>query len=174
MTGGKTLLKSIFLVEALLAAGLAFGDEPPAAAPPAEAGLIERYTKDVARGIDATIDRAIELIGVRYRRGGQSPESGFDCSGFVRHVFNEGLGLVLPHNAREMSKSGQVVQREELKPGDLVFFRTLRRTISHVGIYLGENRFIHAPATGGEVRVEDMSTRYWAKRFAGARRVEAN
>jgi cell wall-associated NlpC family hydrolase len=139
-----------------------------------EASLIER-TGDVAAtvvdGIGKTIGRAIDLVGIRYKRGGLSPETGFDCSGFVSHVFHEGVGLVLPHSAKAMSRSGDVVRKGELQPGDLVFFNTMRRAFSHVGIYLGENRFIHAPAPGGEVRVEDMRSRYWLARFNGARRV---
>jgi cell wall-associated NlpC family hydrolase len=140
----------------------------------AEASLIER-TGDVAAtvvdGITKTIGRAIDLVGIRYKRGGLSPETGFDCSGFVSHVFREGVGLVLPHNAKAMSRSGDVVRKDELQPGDLVFFNTMRRAFSHVGIYLGENLFIHAPAPGGEVRVEDMRERYWLARFSGARRI---
>ena len=114
---------------------------------------------------------ALELVGIRYRRGGSSPETGFDCSGFVDHVFREGLGLILPHNASAMSKNGEDIRKDELQPGDLVFFNTMRHAFSHVGIYLGDNRFVHAPASGGEVRVEDMSVSYWAKRFNGARRI---
>jgi cell wall-associated NlpC family hydrolase len=143
---------------------------------PVEASLIER-TGDVAAtlvdGIGKTIGHAIDLVGIRYKRGGLSPETGFDCSGFVSHVFQEGLGLVLPHNARAQSRSGDVVRKDQLQPGDLVFFNTMRRAFSHVGIYLGDNRFIHAPAPGGEVRVEDLRSRYWLARFNGARRVNA-
>ena len=118
---------------------------------------------------------AMNFVGVRYRRGGTSAQSGFDCSGFTRHVFEMSLGLALPHNAdAQATAPGLVaVKREELKPGDLVFFNTLRRTFSHVGIYIGDNRFIHAPSSGKHVRTEDMSFAYWAKRFTGARRVES-
>ncbi len=122
-------------------------------------------------GASTLVMSALELVGIRYRRGGTSPETGFDCSGFVDHVFREGLGMILPHNASAMSKSGEKVAKEELQPGDLVFFNTMRHAFSHVGIYLGENRFVHAPASGGEVRVEDMTVPYWAKRFNGARRM---
>lgn len=119
------------------------------------------------------VTQALELVGIRYRRGGTSPETGFDCSGFVGHVFRQGLGLILPRTSREISKSGEVVTKNELQPGDLVFFKTMRRTFSHVGIYLGDNLFVHAPASGGEVRVEDMRAGYWGKRFNGARRIAA-
>lgn len=130
---------------------------------------LERY----AAGAQDLVLHALSLIGVHYRRGGDSPDTGFDCSGLVRHVFHEALGLLLPRSAREISRLGTSVGREDLRPGDLVFFNTLRRSFSHVGIYLGEHRFIHAPATGGEVRIEDMRQRYWTKRFNGARRIAA-
>ncbi len=116
---------------------------------------------------------AFDFLGVPYRRGGNTAETGFDCSGFTRHVFEQTLGLVLPRRADEQAKADglEMVGREELKPGDLVFFNTLRRTFSHVGIYVGDGKFIHAPRTGQVVRVEDMREAYWARRFTGARRV---
>ena len=116
----------------------------------------------------------MDLIGIRYRRGGSSPESGFDCSGFVNHVFREGIGLVLPRSSKEMSKSGEAISRDELRPGDLVFFNTMRNAFSHVGIYLGDNQFVHAPRSGGRVRIEDIRDGYWTKRFNGARRVNSD
>jgi cell wall-associated NlpC family hydrolase len=117
---------------------------------------------------------SMNFLGVPYRRGGTSAEDGFDCSGFTRRVFEMSLGLVLPRRADEQAHAKGLVdvKRDELKPGDLVFFNTLKRTFSHVGIYVGEGKFIHAPRTGGEVRVEDMRFAYWAKRFTGARRAE--
>ena len=117
---------------------------------------------------------AMDLIGVRYRRGGTSTDTGFDCSGFTRHVFETSLGLVLPRRADEQATAAGLVavKREDLRPGDLVFFNTLKRTFSHVGIYIGDNRFIHSPRPGKNVRTEDMSFAYWAKRFTGARRAE--
>jgi cell wall-associated NlpC family hydrolase len=109
---------------------------------------------------------------VPYRRGGQSREQGFDCSGFTRHVFENSVGLILPRRAIEQANSPDLVpvSRAELKPGDLVFFNTLRHTFSHVGIYIGDNKFIHSPRAGGEVRVEDIRLDYWQARFDGARR----
>ena len=117
---------------------------------------------------------ATNFIGVPYRRGGNSAQTGFDCSGFTRHVFEMSLGLVLPRSAGEQAAAAGLVKvkREELKPGDLVFFNTMRRTFSHVGIYIGDNRFIHAPSHGKDVRTDDLSFAYWAKRFTGARRAE--
>jgi len=118
---------------------------------------------------------ALDFVGVRYRRGGTSAETGFDCSGFTRHVFEMSLGTMLPRRADEQAAAPGLVAvtREDLQPGDLVFFNTLKRTFSHVGIYIGANRFIHAPHTGASVRTEDMSFAYWAKRFTGARRLTA-
>ena len=130
--------------------------------------LFERATASAGEAVV----RALDLVGIRYRRGGTLPETGFDCSGFVGYVFREGIGLILPRTSREISQSGKVVKKSELQPGDLVFFNTMRRTFSHVGIYLGDNYFVHAPASGGEVRVENLNAAYWGKRFNGARRID--
>ncbi len=126
-------------------------------------------------------DRATELVmasmnflGVRYVRGGGDAEQGFDCSGFTRYVFEHSLGLVLPRRADEQARQAGLlnVAKNELKPGDLVFFNTMRRAFSHVGIYIGEGKFIHAPRSGAEVRIEDMRQAYWTQRFNGARRAQ--
>ena len=135
---------------------------------------IEQAASQAGTAVSNLLTGALDLIGIRYRRGGTSPDTGFDCSGFVDHVFRETLGLILPHSAREIAKSGEKVRADELQPGDLVFFNTMRRTFSHVGIYVGEHLFVHAPASGGEVRVEDMRSRYWAKRFNGGRRLSSD
>lgn len=115
---------------------------------------------------------ALSLTGVRYQYGGNSPETGFDCSGFVRYVFKQATTLTLPRSALAISQLGTTVPKDELQPGDLVFFNTLKSTFSHVGIYLGNNRFIHSPSSGGKVRVESMQDGYWAKRFNGAQRID--
>ncbi|WP_153100103.1 C40 family peptidase [Paraburkholderia hayleyella] len=115
---------------------------------------------------------ALGMIGVRYRWGGNTPESGLDCSGFVRYVFQDTLGMALPRRAEEMSRVGEKVRMSELQPGDLVFFNTMRRTFSHVGIYIGGNKFVHSPSTGSTIRVDDLDSGYWEKRFTGARRIE--
>lgn len=114
---------------------------------------------------------ALSLKGVRYQYGGTSPDSGFDCSGFVRYVFREAANISLPHNARAISQLGDIISRQQLQPGDLVFYNTMKSAFSHVGIYLGNNRFIHAPSSGGGIRIVDMDEAYWAKRFDGARRI---
>lgn len=115
--------------------------------------------------------RAMALIGIHYRHGGSSPENGMDCSGLVRYVFKEAWGANLPRTSEEISRFGQRIETEDLQPGDLVFYNTLRRAFSHVGIYLGDNKFIHSPAAGGAVRIERMDIGYWKKRFNGARRI---
>jgi cell wall-associated NlpC family hydrolase len=116
---------------------------------------------------------ALSQTGVKYRYGGINPESGFDCSGFVRYVFQQAANLTLPHGARAISQVGQNVSQSDLQPGDLVFFNTLKSVTSHVGIYVGNNRFIHSPSAGSSISVTDMNDAYWAKRYTGARRIEA-
>ncbi|NJD35566.1 MAG: glycoside hydrolase [Betaproteobacteria bacterium] len=167
MQGIPPLTASFFLLAGLLFAPCAHADEPLVVPPPLQVSFVDRAT---ATAQDA-IDQAMDLLGIRYRRGGSSPEAGFDCSGFVNHVFRESLGLILPRSSKEMSKSGEAISRDELRPGDLVFFNTMRNAFSHVGIYLGDNQFVHAPRSGGRVRIEDLRDGYWTKRFNGARRV---
>lgn len=142
------------------------------AAPAAPPGAAQAAAEPGAAWRAEVVLRAMSLLGVNYRFGGSSPETGLDCSGLVRHVFREALGTVLPRRAEDISRAGRDIDPRQLKPGDLVFFNTLRRTFSHVGIYIGDNRFVHAPATGGQVRIEAMDQPYWLARFDGARRLE--
>ena len=114
---------------------------------------------------------AMGFLGVPYRRGGNSVETGFDCSGFVKAIYEQTLGTILPRRAEQQASAGQHVDRGDLQPGDLVFFNTMKRTFSHVGIYVGDGKFIHSPKPGAEVRVENMGANYWQRRFDGARRV---
>jgi len=114
---------------------------------------------------------ALGLIGVDYRYGGSSPEHGLDCSGLVRYVFQEAVGVTLPRTSREMARLGGRVAQADLRAGDLVFFNTRSSPFSHVGIYLGDNRFIHAPHRGGEVEIVAMTQHYWQQRYDGARRL---
>jgi len=114
--------------------------------------------------------QALLALGTDYRWGGASPK-GYDCSGLVAHVFKQAWGLRLPHSARAQSRYGTSVSLAELQPGDLVFFNTEHRAFSHVGIYLGNGRFVHAPRTGEKVKVEPLHIRYWMSRFDGARRL---
>jgi len=115
---------------------------------------------------------AMSLTGIKYKYGGNNPDTGFDCSGFVRYVFSHAVNLTLPPTARAISQIGITVKKDELQPGDLVFFNTLKSAFSHVGIYIGNNKFIHAPSSGGGVRIENMQTSYWTKRYNGAQRLE--
>ncbi len=146
----------------------------PAAGKPEERSDGHALVQQMRDGATEMVLSAMNFLGVRYVRGGTSAEQGFDCSGFTRYVFEHSLGLVLPRRADEQAKISSLLQvkRDELKPGDLVFFNTMRRAFSHVGIYVGEGKFIHAPRAGAEVRIEDMRASYWAKRFNGARRAE--
>lgn len=115
---------------------------------------------------------AVSLVGSPYRLGGTSPQTGLDCSGFVGHVYKQITGVLLPRDSRMISETAQPLDLAELQPGDLVFFNTLNRAYSHVGIYLGDDRFVHASSsrTGG-VMVSNLGDRYWRQRFDGARRV---
>ena len=133
---------------------------------------VVRQVRDAASDLVLT---AMNFLGVPYRRGGSSADEGFDCSGFTRHIFENSIGLVLPRRADDQAHAAGVtpIRRDELKPGDLVFFNTLKRTFSHVGIYIGDGKFIHSPRSGASVRIEDMRVAYWQHRFTGARRVEA-
>lgn len=132
-----------------------------------EQSFFERYS-NAAQDV---ILKGLELVGINYRMGGSDPNSGLDCSSYVQIVYREAAGLVLPRTAKEQSLQGEEVDKSELKPGDLVFFNTMRRAFSHVGIYLGDNYFIHAPRAGSAVRVESMQSSYWVQRYNGARRV---
>ncbi|QAU22628.1 peptidoglycan endopeptidase [Dyella sp. M7H15-1] len=126
---------------------------------------------------DILVGLAMQLRHVRYVRGGRDPSTGFDCSGFVRYVFEHALGLQLPTNSASQYLIGHIVRRNDMQPGDLVFFRTADRhgkgRISHVGIYLSDGQFIHSPRRGESVRVDNLADSYWSKRFAGARRPDA-
>ncbi|SAK70738.1 peptidase P60 [Caballeronia temeraria] len=135
-------------------------------------GGAKSFLSGVASKAGDVVVGALNMIGVRYRWGGNTPDSGLDCSGFVRYVFQDTLGMTLPRRAEEMSRVGEKVTVSDLKPGDLVFFNTMRRSFSHVGIYIGDNKFVHSPSTGSTIRVDDMEDGYWEKRFQGARRIE--
>ncbi len=151
-----------------LVAGTAHADETPKEGFSATASRLGTQWSNAAQEV---LLNALSLTGVKYTYGGNSPETGFDCSGFVRYVFQQAASITLPHGARAISQLGQAVTVDQLQPGDLVFFNTLKSAFSHVGIYVGEGRFIHAPTTGGGVHIVDMNDSYWAKRFNGARRL---
>ena len=134
---------------------------------------MEQVRKTVGERSAEIVVNAMGFLGVPYRRGGTTAEGGFDCSGFVRAMYQQSVGLLLPRKADQQAAATQAIDKSELRPGDLVFFNTLRRTFSHVGIYIGDNKFIHSPKPGSEVRVEEMRLGYWQRRFDGARRVES-
>jgi cell wall-associated NlpC family hydrolase len=134
----------------------------------------DRLVDSVTGKSDELINRAMEVIGVRYRWDTELPQSGLDGSSFVGYVFKDKLGFLLPRKSTQMSRVGKPITREELQPGDLVFFNTMRLTFSHVGIYVGDNKFIHSPSKGTSVRVDDLGSLYWDKRFDGARRLDGS
>jgi cell wall-associated NlpC family hydrolase len=137
-------------------------------------GLIDQIQQVRTRVADRTSElvmTAMGFLGVPYRRGGNDADTGFDCSGFVRSMYERTIGLVLPRLAKDQAAATQPIAKTDLQPGDLVFFNTMKRAFSHVGIYVGEGKFIHSPKPGAQVRVEDMQQNYWARRFDGARRV---
>jgi cell wall-associated NlpC family hydrolase len=142
--------------------------------PLASGALVQSVRNSVRDTASDLVMSAMNFLGVPYRRGGNTEETGFDCSGFTRHIFENSIGLVLPRRADEQATAAGLlnINRAELKPGDLVFFNTMKRTFSHVGIYVGDDKFIHSPRTGAEVRIEDMRDSYWARRFTGARRAD--
>jgi cell wall-associated NlpC family hydrolase len=140
----------------------------------ADKGLLSRLEgvgQTVANRTTNLVINAMGFLGVPYKRGGSNAETGFDCSGFVRAMYEQTIGLLLPRRADEQAAATEVIDRKDLQPGDLVFFNTMRRNFSHVGIYVGDGKFIHSPRSGAQIRVEDMATSYWDKRFNGARRV---
>jgi len=166
------------LAVALLTAGFAFG-APLAGAQEVTEHSLAASASSAVKTVASTAWQsaqdlsvfALGLIGINYKWGGTTPETGLDCSGLVRYVFQQVTGVTLPRTAKEMSRVGDQVALDDLKPGDLVFFNTRRFAFSHVGIYLGDNRFIHAPSRGREVEVATLDKSFWHKRFNGARRL---
>lgn len=142
----------------------------------ADKGLLERLEQvrhTVADKASELVLMSMGFLGSPYRRGGNTADTGFDCSGFVRAMYQQTVGLILPRRANEQAAATETIDRKDLQPGDLVFFNTMRRAFSHVGIYVGEGKFIHSPKPGAQVRVENMAVSYWAYRFDGARRVQS-
>ncbi|WP_225548325.1 C40 family peptidase [Chromobacterium violaceum] len=132
---------------------------------------ISKYAAPQEDAVGDLLLQAMSLLGVAYRFGGNTPDDGLDCSGFIRYVFQKSLRVNLPRTAAEMARVGKSVGRGELMPGDLVFFNTRGFNYSHVGIYMGNNKFIHAPRTGKNIEVSNLSQSYWTARYNGARRV---
>jgi cell wall-associated NlpC family hydrolase len=132
---------------------------------------IEQVGQTVTHTATDLVGNAMGFLGVPYKRGGNSVTTGFDCSGFVRATYEQTIGLILPRKASQQAAATEKIDKSELQPGDLVFFNTMRRAFSHVGIYIGEGKFIHAPKPGSEVRVDNLGQSYWSRHFDGARRV---
>jgi cell wall-associated NlpC family hydrolase len=172
MTVKRSRISSLLIAPVLLAASLAtapmaWGTEAAHGERNAAIDALHSFTD---RASDLAI-RAMSMIGIRYKYGGNTPEHGLDCSGLVRYVFKQAWGADLPRTSEEISRVGATVDKNDLRPGDLVFYNTLRRGFSHVGIYLGDNKFVHSPSAGSSIRIESMDLGYWKKRFNGARRI---
>ena len=133
-------------------------------------GPVDRLSSGVAHLREMLVDFAVTLRDIRYRRGGREPATGFDCSGFVRYVFQHSVGAQLPSDSASQFRIGEKVARADMRTGDLVFFRTRGKRVSHVGIYLDHGRFIHSPSSGKRVSISSLDDGYWAKRFVGAKR----
>jgi len=157
-------LKKLILLLACCAAALlaACGSTPPA---PERSAASAPGSE---RGHDVAIF-ALGLIDTGYRFGGKNPEAGLDCSGMVSYIYGKVADLRVGGNAAEIARKGRAIERASLRPGDLVFFNTRNTPFSHVGIYIGDERFVHAPSTNGRVRIDQLSDRYYAQRFVAAR-----
>ncbi|QJP08192.1 C40 family peptidase [Pseudomonas multiresinivorans] len=166
------VLQRIVLLAFLASLAACASRTPPAPPPVVRANVAPVYNTQAA---DDVLIRAIGLVGTPYRWGGNTPDSGFDCSGLIGYVYRDATGLMLPRSTREMiTMRAPTVGRESLQSGDLVFFATSGgRGVSHAGIYVGEGRFVHAPRTGGTVRLDSLDSTYWQKAFLEAKRVLA-
>lgn len=178
MTKYNTLLRD-YLLAALLAVSCAVQAAPDAASKSSKDDigqfLIDKglsAKSQVEQTASNIVVSAMGFLGLPYKRGGNSFETGFDCSGFVKALYEQSIGKILPRSAAEQAAQTTQISKDELQPGDLVFFNTMRRAFSHVGIYVGEGKFIHSPKPGAQVRIEDMNVRYWNTRYNGARRVD--
>ena len=154
-------------VSALLSAAVIPSTQAQEFSPVVTESRVETF---LSRANDLVLN-AMGFMGIPYKWGGTTPETGFDCSGFVQFVFRQATGVTLPRSSFDQVLQGVSVTRDELQPGDLVFFNTMRAQFSHVGIYIGENRFIHSPSRGKAVEIVDISSSYWQKRYNGARRL---
>jgi cell wall-associated NlpC family hydrolase len=135
------------------------------------AAKVAQFKQDTSVGTEDISIAAVGLVGVPYRYGGNNPKGGFDCSGLIAYVYVKSANIKLPRTIQEMSGKGQSVEDQAPAPGDLVFFNTTGEKYSHAGIYVGQGRFVHAPSAGGTVRLEYITTPYWAARFTEARRL---
>jgi cell wall-associated NlpC family hydrolase len=171
-------MRSLVLSLSFLLAGVAHAAPPEAADDLVQLltnntliSQIEQVGQTVTHTAADLVGNALGFLGVPYKRGGISAATGFDCSGFVKAMYEQTIGLILPRKASQQAAATEKIDKSELQPGDLVFFNTMRRAFSHVGIYIGEGKFIHAPKPGAEVRVDNLGQSYWSRHFDGARRV---
>jgi cell wall-associated NlpC family hydrolase len=137
------------------------------------AAKFSQFKQDSSVGTEDISIAAVGLVGVPYRYGGNNPKGGFDCSGLIAYVYQKSANIKLPRTIQEMSTKGRSVENQAPAPGDLIFFNTTGEKYSHAGIYVGQGRFVHAPSAGGTVRLEYITTPYWAARFTEARRLTA-
>jgi cell wall-associated NlpC family hydrolase len=164
----RRLLTAALAAAVLVHAQAAVANTQPETAPE-QASTVFSLQSILMQGV---VNRALQNIGVPYRFGGNNPKSGFDCSGLVNHVYREALGIALPRTSRQLASVGVAVAETDLRPGDLVFFNTRGAPNSHVGIYLGEGRFIHAPRARTLVRIDRLDDPGYERLFEGARRLD--
>ncbi len=155
----------VFSLSALLLG--ACGSPTPRPSSPTE--TIAQASRPVSEKGNEVVMYALGLIDTGYRFGGKNPEAGLDCSGMVSYIYGQAAGLKVQGSAADLARNCRSINRADLRPGDLVFFNTLNRSLSHVGIYIGDTRFIHAPSTNGRVRIDRLSDGYYAQRFEAAR-----
>jgi cell wall-associated NlpC family hydrolase len=136
-----------------------------------DSNRLSQFKKDTSAGTEDISIAAVGLVGVPYRYGGNNPKAGFDCSGLIAYVYAKSANIKLPRTIQEMSNKGQSLENQPPAPGDLVFFNTTGEKYSHAGIYVGQGRFVHAPSAGGTVRLEYITSPYWAARYTEARRL---
>ena len=160
-------LPALILTSFAVALLAACGSPPPR--PSASSETIAQAARPLGGMGNEVVLYALGLIDTGYRFGGKNPEAGLDCSGMVSYIYGRAAGLKVQGSAADIARNGRPIQRNDLRPGDLVFFNTLNRSYSHVGIYIGETRFIHAPSTNGKVRIDKLSDSYYAQRFEAAR-----
>ena len=157
------------LIHASLLAALLAACGSPGTRPAASPETIAQASRPVSEKGNEVVLYAMGLLDTGYRFGGKNPEAGLDCSGMVSYIYGQAAGLRVQGSAADLARSSRPIERNALRPGDLVFFNTLNRSLSHVGIYIGDTRFIHAPSSNGKVRIDRLSDAYYAQRYETAR-----
>ncbi|WP_028694794.1 C40 family peptidase [Pseudomonas cremoricolorata] len=169
----KTMVRLAFLMSVALLTACSSRAPAPAPAPAPKPQVVFNTQPSFSPVASDVLFRAIGLVGTPYRWGGNTPDSGFDCSGLIKYVYNDAAGISLPRSTREMIvMQAPSVNINALQSGDIVFFATNGGSqVSHAGIYVGEGRFVHAPRTGGTVRLDYLSNSYWSKAYLQAKRI---